>query len=347
MGYDSIPSTLPPRAPGAELTPDQKRRRAIASSLVSQGYIEVLTFPFVSEEEIQKLGFVGERAASYKVANPMSEEQPWLRPHILPGMLDAAQRNFNRGFKDFAIFEMGSIFRKSIDLKEGLFPSLGKKPEEKIVKEIFASVPTQFQFLGGVLVGHTAPENWLGKNRSYEWSDAVEAVENLLHLLGISYKKKRSDFAPWHPGRCAEFIVDGKPVSHAGELHPRVIAQYGLPERTSAWAINLSALPETPRVSPAPITVMPAALQDVALVVDGTVAASAVEQALREGAGELLESIVLFDRYDQIGDGKVSLAFTLTWRAADRTLTGEEVASLREAATRNAEKQTGASLRTQ
>ena len=347
LGYDSIPSLLPPRAPGAELTPDQKRRRAIAASLVAQGYIEILTFPFVSESAINKLGFVGERAASYKVANPMSEEEPFLRPHILPGMLEAATRNFNRGFKDFAIFEMGSIFRKSIDLKAGIFPTLGKKPDEKVVKEIFDSVPTQLQFLGGVLVGHTAPENWLGKNRAYGWSDAVEAVENLLHLLGIEYEKKRSDFAPWHPGRCAEFLVNGKPVSHAGELHPRVVSEYGLPARTSAWAINLSALPPTPRVSPSPITVMPAAVQDVALIVDGSVSASSVEKALRDGAGELLESIVLFDRYDQLGDGKVSLAFTLTWRASDRTLTGEEVSSLREAATRSAEKATGASLRTQ
>lgn len=346
IGYDAIPSLLPERAQGAELTPDQKRRRAIASSLVAQGYAEVLTFPFVSEKTVASMGFVGERAASYRIANPMSEEEPYLRPHILPGLLDAARRNFNRGLKDFAIFEMGSIFRKSIDLGNGVFPALGKRPTDQEIKDIFASVPTQLNFIGGVLVGHVAPENWSQKVRSYEWSDAAAAVENLLSLLGLHYEKKRSDLAPWHPGRCVEFIVEGKPVSHAGELHPRVVADFGLPARTSAWAINIDALPPSPLISPRPVGAMPPAVQDVALIVDASIAAGDVERALRHGAGELLESIALFDRYDQVGEGKVSLAFTLTWRAPDRTLTGEEIATMREAAVLAAEKSTGAVLRT-
>jgi phenylalanyl-tRNA synthetase beta chain len=91
---------------------------------------------------------------------------------------------------------------------------------------------------------------------------------------------------------------------------------------------------------------MPAALQDVALIVDQSVAASDVQEALRKGAGPLLESISLFDRYDKIGDGKVSLAFTLVFRAPDRTLTGPEVSDAREAAVVAAEKATGAVLRT-
>jgi phenylalanyl-tRNA synthetase beta chain len=91
---------------------------------------------------------------------------------------------------------------------------------------------------------------------------------------------------------------------------------------------------------------MPAAVQDVALIVDSSISAQDVEYALRKGAGELLESIALFDRYDKIGDGKISLAFTLTFRASDRTLTGAEVSSMREAAVVAAEKATGAVLRT-
>jgi phenylalanyl-tRNA synthetase beta chain len=91
---------------------------------------------------------------------------------------------------------------------------------------------------------------------------------------------------------------------------------------------------------------MPAAVQDVALIVDAKISAQEVEQALRKGAGDLLESIKLFDRYDKIGDGKISLAFTLTFRASDRTLTGAEVSAMREAAVAMAEKSTGAVLRT-
>jgi phenylalanyl-tRNA synthetase beta chain len=91
---------------------------------------------------------------------------------------------------------------------------------------------------------------------------------------------------------------------------------------------------------------MPAAVQDVALIVDANVSAAEVATALRKGAGDLLESITLFDRYDKIGDGKISLAFTLTFRALDRTLTGPEVAAMREAAVTSAQKATGAVLRT-
>lgn len=347
IGYEQIPSILPPRIPGAQLTSEQKRRRALSQALVSQGYAEVLTFPFVNVDAIEKLGFEGKRAQSYKLANPMSEEAPWLRPHLLPGLLDAARLNYNRGLKDFAIFEMGAIFRKTIDLRTGLFPELGKKPSLNEIDEIFASVPTQLQFIGGVLVGKSSQDNWQGQSRSYQWSDAISAVEGIFHLLGFEWERSRSDLAPWHPGRCAEFLINGVPVAHAGELHPRVVAEYGLPLRSSAWSINLDALPESPLVSPSPVTVMPPAVQDVALVVDISVPAADVEKALRVGAGELLETIVLFDRYDQIGDGKVSLAFTLTWRAPDRTLTGEEIAALRESAIREAERATGASLRTQ
>ena len=91
IGYDQIPSVLPPRKSTAQLTASQKRQRVVAQSLVARGYTEILNFPFVNRELIDKLGFVGARAESYKIANPMSEDQPFLRPHLLPGLLDAAQ----------------------------------------------------------------------------------------------------------------------------------------------------------------------------------------------------------------------------------------------------------------
>lgn len=345
IGYDQIPSILPPRRTTADLTPTQKRKRVLAQTLASRGYIEILNFPFVNRDLIDRLGFVGSRAESYKLANPMSEDQPYLRPHLLPGLLEAARRNYSRGFKSFALFEIGDIFRKSIELQKGIFPELGKRPSEKEIEALFASVPTQLSFVCGVLVGQISNETWQGKARSYEWSDAVAAVEVLLKLLGLDYKIERSDLAPWHPGRCAEFIVAGKAVAHAGELHPRVVSEFALPERCAAWGINLDALPASPLVSPKPVGVMPAAVQDIALIVDQKVSAAELMTALRDGAGELLESIELFDRYDKIGDGKISLAFTLTFRAADRTLKTEEVSKAREAAAAEALKRCGATVR--
>jgi len=346
LGYDKIPSILPPRPLHASLTPTQKRRRAVATMLASRGLAEVQTFPFTNQETIDSMGFLGERAATYTIANPMSEEFPLMRVHLVPGLIEVAQRNISRGAKDFAIFEMGSIFRSSQKLVPSISPDLSKRPDQKIIDQIFASVPPQAYHVAGLLVGKIENENWQGKARAYTWHDAIEYAQDILALCNLEWSIKRSDFAPWHPGRCAELIVDGKAVAHAGELHPRIIAKYGLPERSVAFAVGLSALAESALVRPTTVGTMPAALQDVALIVDADVSAHDVEAALREGAGALLESITLFDRYDKIGDGKISLAFSLVFRAPDRTLTGDEVSAMREAATSVAATKCGAVLRT-
>jgi phenylalanyl-tRNA synthetase beta chain len=346
VGYDKIPSILPPRPKHASLTVAQKRKRSISLFLADRGFAEVQTFPFTDPETIKSMGYVGERAATYNLANPMSEDAPVLRTHLLPGLIEVAARNISRGAKDFAIFEMGSIFRNTQALVDAVSPKLNKKPSEKELEKLFASVPPQPTHVGGLLVGKNEVEDWQGKARPYTWSDAISYAEQILELCNLQWTIKRSDFAPWHPGRCAELIVEGKPVAHAGELHPRVVAKYGLPERSAAFVVSVSALPESARVRPTSVGIMPAALQDVALIVDQSVPAADVEAALRKGAGPLLESISLFDRYDKIGDGKISLAFTLVFRASDRTLTGAEVSAAREAAVVSAEKATGAVLRT-
>jgi phenylalanyl-tRNA synthetase beta chain len=346
IGYDKIPSVLPPRPLHATLTPTQKRRRAVATMLASRGLAEVQTFPFTNQATIDSMGFVGERASTYKVANPMSEEFPLMRVHLVPGLIEVAQRNISRGAKDFAIFEMGSIFRSSQKLVPAVSPDLSKRPTKNIIDEIFASVPQQGYYVAGLLVGKTENENWQGKARSYNWQDAIAYAQDILALCHLEWTVARSDLAPWHPGRCAELIVNGKAVAHAGELHPRIVAAYGLPERSVAFAVALSALPDSALVRPTTVGTMPAAVQDVALIVESTVSAADVEGALRAGAGDLLESITLFDRYDKIGDGKISLAFTLVFRATDRTLTGEEVSAMREAATAVAAAKFGAVVRT-
>jgi phenylalanyl-tRNA synthetase beta chain len=346
IGYDKIPSVLPPRPLHASLTPTQKRRRAVAAMLAGRGLAEVQTFPFTNQETIDSMGFVGERASTYRIANPMSEEFPLMRVHLVPGLIEVAQRNISRGAKDFAIFEMGSIFRSSQKLVPFISPDLSKRPSQKNIDEIFASVPPQAYHVAGLLVGKVENEDWQGKARAYTWQDAIAYAQDILQLCNLDWTVKRSDFAPWHPGRCAELIVDGKAVAHAGELHPRIVAKYGLPERSVAFAVGLSALPDSELVRPTTVGTMPAALQDVALIVGADVTAAQVQAALSAGAGDLLESITLFDRYDKLGDGKISLAFSLVFRAPDRTLTGAEVTEMREAAVAAAVKATGAVLRT-
>lgn len=346
IGYDKIPSVLPPRPLHATLTPSQKRRRSISLYLANQGFAEVQTFPFTNQATIDSMGFLGERAATYKLANPMSDELPLMRVHLIPGLIEVASRNISRGAKDFAIFEMGSIFRGSQVLKPAISPQLGKRPSQQDIEALFASIPNQGFHVAGLLVGKIENEDWQGKARSFGWQDAISYVQEILTLCNLQWSVARSDFAPWHPGRCAEILIDGNAVAHAGELHPRIIAAYGLPERSAAFAVALNALPPSQLVRPNTVGTMPAALQDVALIVDESVSAKDVEEALRKGAGPLLESVTLFDRYDKIGGGKISLAFTLVFRDPTRTLTGEEVSAMRESATLMVSKTCGAILRT-
>ena len=345
VGYDQIPLRLPIGKSGAKLSTMQNRKRQIALMLANQGYTEVINYPFVNQELVDALGFTGDRAKSFKLANPMSEDFPLLRTHLLPGLLTTLSRNINRGAKDLALFEIGSVFRNISPLGKIVLPTTERKPSQKVIDSIYSSVPNQMLFVAGVSCGEKYLSSWQGEGSRFEWSDAVSKAAEIIESTGNKYEITGADLAPWHPGRCAEFKVAGKVVAHAGELHPRVIATLNLPARTCAFAVILNELPEAKLGAAPRIWNMPAAVQDIALVVSKNVLASDVEDSLRIGAGELLESISLFDRYDQIGDEKVSLAFTLTFRAADRTLTAEEVSGYRDEAVRRAGKDCGAVLR--
>jgi phenylalanyl-tRNA synthetase beta chain len=158
---------------------------------------------------------------------------------------------------------------------------------------------------------------------------------------------RAADYTPWHPGRCAAILVDDTVIGYAGELHPAVVSALDLPRRTSAMELDLDAIPAAPVVSAPQLSTFPPALIDVALVVRSSVPASDVEAALVAGAGPLLESVHLFDVYEseQLGEGLRSLAYKLTFRAPDRTLTVEEAVAARDAAVAAAGSRTGAVLR--
>jgi phenylalanyl-tRNA synthetase beta chain len=344
-GYEKIPNTLPTGKNGAQLNSFQSRKRAIANLLAAQGYSEVINYPFVNQDMVDLLGFSGDRAKSFKILNPMSEDAPLLRTHLLPGLLSTLARNISRGAKDLAIFEIGTVFRNTAPITTSVSPSISKRPSDKLINQIFASVPKQMTFVAGVTAGEKIPANWKGSGIRFDWSDAIAKAAEIIESTGNSFEIENCELAPWHPGRCAEFKVSGKVVAHAGELHPRVLSTLGLPERSCAFAVILSELPKAQKLVPARIWSMPAAVQDVALVVSKEVSVAKLKKSLKKGAGDLLESIRLFDRYDKVGENKVSLAFTLTFRAWDRTLTSDEVAKYRDSAIEQATKDFGATLR--
>ncbi|SEG89425.1 phenylalanyl-tRNA synthetase beta subunit [Thermomonospora echinospora] len=349
-GYENIPARPPRPVAGQGLTADQRRRRRVGRALAAAGYVEALTFPFTSGKDLDDLQLPADdgRRRTLRVANPMSEDEPLLRTTLLPGLLKALARNAGRGCGDVGLFEMGLVFRPRPDAPAQaprLAVDRGPAPEE--IASVNAALPDQPLRVAVVLAGEREPAGWWGQGRPASWADAIEAARTVARETGAELTVAADRHAPWHPGRCAALYVGDTLVGHAGELHPRVIAAYGLPPRTSAMELELSRLAPPAPVRAPHVSTYPPATQDVAVVVDAARPAAEVEAALREGAGELLESIRLFDVYtgEQIGEGRKSLAFTLRFRAPDRTLTAEEAGAARDAAVAAAAERTGAVLR--
>jgi phenylalanyl-tRNA synthetase beta chain len=354
-GFDSVPAVLPAAPAGRGLTVHQKRRRSVGRALAGAGFVEVLNYPFLAAREFDALGLAADdvRRAALRLANPISEAEPLLRTTLLPGLFAAARRNLGRGNIDLALFETGRVFRPSTSGGAAPRPPVDRRATAEELAATEAALPYQPRHVAVVLCGARLPGGWWGSGRVADWADAIAAARIAATAAGVALDAVQDNLAPWHPGRCAALTVataDGALVlGHAGELHPRAVGELSLPPRTVAMELNLDLLLEhMASVTPAPaISGFPPAIQDVALVVDRGVAAAEVAEALREGAGELLESIRLFDVWtgEQLGADRKSLAFALRFRAPDRTLTAEEIGAARDAALARATEATGAVLR--
>jgi phenylalanyl-tRNA synthetase beta chain len=363
-GYENIPARMPRAPAGHGLTAQQRIHRLVGRSLAEAGYVEVLSQPFASAADFDRLQLpAGDaRRTAVRLANPLTEDEPLLRTTLLPGLLRVLARNVGRGFADVALYEMGTVFRPRPG-SPGTAPILpvDRGPTAAELASLEAGLPAQPVRLGVVLAGDREPAGWWGGGRPAGWQDAIEAVREVLRLTRVPFRVTADQHAPWHPGRCAAiFITDEQGTErlagHAGELHPRVVEAFRLPSRTCAAEVDLSVIEtaaaalgpvEAPVISPYPV-----ATQDVALVVAASVPAAEVEAALSAGAagagdGSLLEEVRLFDVYTgaQAGEGNKSLAYTLRFRAPDRTLTDEEVTAARDAAVAEAGRRVGAVLR--
>ncbi len=350
-GYDTIPSVLPPAPASRGLTAEQRRRRTVSRTLAEAGYVEVLSYPFVAPEVHDALGLPADDPRRYalRLVNPLSEEEPQLRTTLLPPLLTTLRRNLSRGHRDVALFEVGVVFRPD-PAAPGAPPALpvDRRPDDADLAIAEKSVPRQPWRVAAVLAGDVEPAGWWGTGRPATWADAVDAGRLVAAAAGVEITVRADRHAPWHPGRCAAFeLPTGELVGHAGELHPAVCAALELPPRTCAMELELDALPLPDVVRGQHLSNYPPALIDVALLVDAQAPAGVVERALVEGAGDLLESVRLFDVYtgDKLGEGRKSLAYKLTFRAPDRTLTVEEAVAARDAAVAEAGRRVGAVLR--
>ncbi|MDG2497408.1 MAG: phenylalanine--tRNA ligase subunit beta [Aquiluna sp.] len=345
VGYDAIPARLPVAPPGRGLTARQKLRRRVLSTLTGAGFVEVLNYPFVSADQNALMG----RPDGVKLANPIQSEASFMRTSLIPGLLAAAARNISRASVDIALIEEGSVFWKSEGVRVSELPIGNERPSEQLLSSLNDSIPEQPRFISGVVAGNWAPQGPGQKAIPAGFSQAIGAAELVFQQAGLELEISQQEVAGLHPGRGAKLFAEGVEVGIVGELHPDVAEGHNLPRRVGVFEINLDALfAQAPLIlSAKDLGLMPAASQDLSLVVDHAVTAAEIRAAIVEGAGQLLESVELVDDYRGKGleQNQKSLTFALLFRAPDRTLTQVEASAARDSAVALANQKFGATLR--
>ena len=338
LGFDIVTARMPLARPQGGYTFAQQAKRAVMNALAEAGFTELITLPFMADEDCDRLQLPTEdrRRNLVRLANPLDETHPYMRTTLLPGLIAAALRNASRSQEDLAIIETGSVFIDN-DCAPSILPNVSRRPSDDEIEQVMGNLPDQPRMIAALLSGYWIQPSWDHDGQRADWRHAVYAAQVIASTLGLTLIVRNATCPPWHPGRCAELVVassDGDVVvGYAGQLHPSVVAAYSLPEATCACECNLDEMirlaPRSGQVKA--VSSYPLNKEDIALVVNRDMPASEVEQAIIDGAGPLLESVRLFDIFtsEQIGDDKKSLTFALNFRAPDRTLTDKEVAQLR------------------
>lgn len=349
-GYDRIGSQLPTAPPGRGLTREQRLRRRTADVLAAAGATEVLSHPFESAETIERFspGFM-----PFRVENALDPREPYLRASVVPGLVAVAQRNLSRGLTDLALYEIGRVFGDGTTAPAHWgtddLPALGVTLPAETTDRLAASVPPQPWRVGALLLGAALPQQPGRPASPAGLADALDIVRQVALALAVEVTVRNAERPALHPGRTAEVLVGDEVVGVAGELLPSLARELDLPPVVAVAELDLDALVRlgAQQISAAPIGALPAATQDLSLVVDAAVPASEVLAAVVAGTGELLEHARLVDDYRGPGvpDGAKSLTFALRFRAADRTLTAAEATEAKLAGVALAAEQVGASLR--
>jgi len=318
-GLERLPATLPARRGAAgRLTHTQRVRRAAEDAMVGRGLHEIVGWSFADSALLDLLRLPADHELRRVIAveNPLSEGQSIMRPTLIGSLLDAARHNVARNGPDVAIFESGTVYRAAGEDRS----DVGWPADEHHV-------------LGVLISGRLAPRSWRGRDGEVDFFAAKALLAALLDTFHLDWSVQPGSWPFLHPARAAAVLVDGQPLGFLGELHPLVAGAWDL-ERVAAFAVDLGKLAAAalPLVSFRPLASVPALRQDLAVTLPADVPAAEALERLRGAAGEMLEDVRVFDVYtgEQVGEGRRSLALALTFRAADRTLTDEDVAPLRE-----------------
>ncbi len=332
-GYDRIPRTpmsdeMPPQRSNVDLDLEEMVRDA----LVGVGLQEIVTYSMTTPEAEKRIfapGTPPDDRPYVVVANPISAERTHMRHTLLASLLDAVASNV-RHHDTIAMFEINKVYLANED---------GPLPDEP-------------RRLTVAMTGPREPESWKGGDTGvmdfYDLKGVIESVLDVLHIHNVRYET--SDHPAYYPGRAARLIVGDRMAGTFGELHPLVREAFDLPAQPVVVAeLDYELLAERARLMYRVNDVLryPAVTEDLALIVNHDVPAEAVRAAIVESGGELLKQVSLFDLYkgEQVGSGRKSLAYRLTYQASNRTLTDAEVARVREGIVEHLRGKLGAVLR--
>lgn len=320
-GYDKIPTTLlSGEATCGGKTPEQKLADKIGELLCAQGMNEIYTMTFISPSNFDKIGLSADSPLrnTVKIKNPLGEDTSVMRTSTIPSMLDILSRNYNYRNASARLFEQGKIF----------LPKEGEKlPDEPVV----------------VTLGmYGADEDF------FTLKGTVEELLGQLHINNASFTAVK-DNPTYHPGRAAKVTANGTELGIIGQIHPSVSKKYGIDVPCYAAELSFDALKAAIDydIKYSPLPKFPAVTRDIAMLVDRETPVAEIEAVIRKSAGKLLEDIKLFDVYEgeQIPEGKKSVAYSAVFRAADRSLTGDEVQEVFDKVLKNLASELDAQLR--
>lgn len=313
-GEGDIEPTLPAaRNHAGGLTVEQRRVRLIGQTLRACGLSETSTYCFADPNDLVKLGITEEgRGVPVQIINPLVADQSQMRRSLLPGLVRSVAYNLDHGVANVALYEIGRVF-------------YGREN---------TSQPDEPTFVCGVMAGRRADDAWNQKYNEFDFYDAKGAVEKLLDALRLTkvrFKVADPKAYPWlQPGRAAEVLSQGEVLGWVGNVHPMSLQKVGVDVPVVAFELSVEHLlrlakKELPYED---VPTLPGVTHDLAIVVDEDVSYEMLVQRISSAGGKLLADVRLFDVYRdpiRVGKGKKSMAFSLTYRAADRTLTSEEV----------------------
>ena len=319
-GYNNIPCTLQRgETTQGGYSDVQKLERALGSICRSMGYNEIITYSFISPTYYDKIRWAADdpRRKSMKIMNPLGEDTSIMRTTVLPSMLEILTRNYNFRNKSARLYELGRTYFERED---------GLADEPKVLS----------------LGAYGAGMNF------FALKGAVEAILRSIRAEGVTFEAVK-DNPSYHPGRCAQVLVDGKSVGVFGQIHPLVAQNYGVDVELYCAELSFDALFAAMGAAPIykPLPKFPSVTRDIAVVCGEDITVGALENAIRKGAKGLLKEVKLFDIYRGKGveDGKKSVAFNLVLRSDDRSLTSEEADADVKSILEALEKECGAVLR--